>query len=124
MLYQSTAQNSMQNATVTPEYINFQEIEFFVCAHLGFRIEVFFPKLNYNNNSNKTINGVAGHNTPKIKSKVIVGKIPHKTVINISDNFSCETSISAEQGSLQCNYICSLRAVESLLSIVMIFFKR
>ena len=83
----------------------------------------FFLKLNYNNNDNKTINGVAGHNTPIIKSSVIVGKIPHKAVINISKKFSYETSMAAELGSLQCNYICSLTAVESLLSIVIIFFK-
>ena len=62
----------------------------------GFRF--FFLKLNYNNNNNKTIiNGVAGHNTPIIKSSVIVGKIPHKAVINISKNFSYETSMAAEQ---------------------------
>ena len=66
---------------------------------------------------------MAGHNTPIIKSSVIVGKIPHKAVINISKNFSYETSMAAELGSLQCNYICSLTEVESLLSIVIIFFK-
>ena len=67
MLYQSTAQNSKQNVTVTPEDINFQEIEFFVCAHLSFRIEVFFfPKFNYNNNSNKTINGWQDTTLPKL----------------------------------------------------------
>ena len=97
---------------------------YFVCAHLSFRISVFFPKPYYNNSNNKTIKVVAGHNTPIIKFNVIVGKIPHKAVIKISNNFSYETSMAAQQGSLQCNYICSLAAVESLLSIVIIFFKR
>ena len=34
---------------------------------------------------------------PIIKSSVIVGKIPHKAVINISKHFSYETSMAAEQ---------------------------
>ena len=59
-----------------------------------------------------------------INSNVIVGKLPQKAMINISNDFSYETSMAAEQGSLQCNYICSLRAVESLVTIVIIFFKR
>ena len=69
--------------TVTPEDISLRIKINFVCAHLSFRISGVFPKLNYNNNNNKTINGVAGHNTPIIKSSVIEGKIPHKAVINI-----------------------------------------
>ena len=44
-------------------------------------------------------------------------------VINISNNFSDETSMAAELGSLQCYYIYTLRAVESLVTIVIIFFK-
>ena len=70
---------------------------YFVCAQPSFRISFFFLKLNYNNNNNKTINGVAGHNTPIIKSSVVVGKIPHKALINISKHFSYETSMAAEQ---------------------------
>ena len=66
---------------------------------------------------------MVGHDSPIIKSNVVVRKIPHKAVINISNNFSYETSMAAEQGSLQCNYVCSLRAVESLVAIVIIFFQ-
>ena len=36
-----------------------------------------------NNNNDKAINGVAGHNTPIIKSSMIEGKISHKAVVNI-----------------------------------------
>ena len=97
---------------------------YFVCAHLSYRIELFFRILIYNKNNNKTINGVAGHSTLMINSNVIVEKLPQKAMINISNDFSYETSMAAEQGSLQCNYICSLRAVESLVTIVIIFFKR
>ena len=98
---------------------------YFVCAHLSYRIELFFRILIYNkNNNNKTINGVAGHNTLMINSNVIVGKLPQKAMINISNDFSYETSMAAEQGPLQCNYICSVRAVQSLVTIVIIFFKR
>ena len=43
-----------------------------------------------------------------MKCNVIGGKIPQTFQIN----FSYETSMAAEEGSLQCNYISSLRAVE------------
>ena len=71
-------------------------------------MRLFFFKHNNNNDNNnsniKTINGVTGQTL----CNVMAGKMPQTFQIN----FSYETSMAAEQGSLQCNYICSLRAVE------------